>query len=130
MDKRLYFELMVELSHKDTWVHYYFVCYKTFVMLKHLYITSPDLRGIVCITTDNHGNVYIVGYNSYNIHRFRSDGTLIDIILSKEHNIRCPRTCCFNRNYTKLYVSNNAGTVLSVFNVVCFKQCWYSTFCV
>jgi hypothetical protein len=32
MDKRLYFELMVELSHKDTWVHYYFVCYKTFVI--------------------------------------------------------------------------------------------------
>jgi hypothetical protein len=32
MDKRLYFELMVELSHKDTWVHYYFVYYKTFVI--------------------------------------------------------------------------------------------------
>jgi hypothetical protein len=29
---RLYFELMVELSHKDTWVHYNFAYYKTFVI--------------------------------------------------------------------------------------------------
>jgi hypothetical protein len=32
MDKQLYFELLVELSHEDTWVHYYFVYYKTFVI--------------------------------------------------------------------------------------------------
>jgi hypothetical protein len=31
MDKRLYFESLEELSHKDTWVHYYFEYYKTFV---------------------------------------------------------------------------------------------------
>ena len=107
-------------SHGNIWYSDFFSLYCIKLDGKEVftYITSPDLRGIVCITTDNHGNVYIVGYNSYNIHRFRSDGTFIDIILSKEHNIRCPRTCCFNRNYTKLYVSNNAGTVLSVFNVV------------
>jgi hypothetical protein len=37
MDKRLYFELMVELSHKDTWMHYYFVCYKTFVIFSFFF---------------------------------------------------------------------------------------------
>ena len=50
MDKRLYFELMVELSHKDTWVHYYFVCYKTFVILYNfnkLLSTPYDL--MLCI---------------------------------------------------------------------------------
>jgi hypothetical protein len=36
MDKRLYFELMAELSHKDTWVHYYFVYYETFIILNQL----------------------------------------------------------------------------------------------
>jgi hypothetical protein len=31
MDKRLYFESLEELSHKDTRVHYYFEYYKTFL---------------------------------------------------------------------------------------------------
>jgi hypothetical protein len=34
MDKRLYFESLEELSHKDTWVHCYFEYYKTFVILR------------------------------------------------------------------------------------------------
>jgi hypothetical protein len=29
MHKRLYFESLEELSHKDTWVHYYFKYYKS-----------------------------------------------------------------------------------------------------
>jgi hypothetical protein len=33
MDNRLYFESLEKLSHKDTWVHYYFVYYKTFCRL-------------------------------------------------------------------------------------------------
>ena len=32
MDKRLYFESLEELSHKNTWVHYYLEYYKTFVI--------------------------------------------------------------------------------------------------
>ena len=79
---------------------------------------SPDLRGAWGVTTDNHGNIYIAGCYSNNIHRLRPDGTFIDIILKKEHNIDDPLTCCFNRNYRKLYVVNNLGKVVSVFNVV------------
>ena len=79
---------------------------------------SPDLRGAWDVTTDNHDNVYIVGRYSNNIHRLRPDGTFIDIILKEEHNIKYPITCCFNRNYRKLYVVNNIGNVISVFNVV------------
>ena len=37
MDKRLYFELLVELSHKDTRVHYYFVYYKTFAIFSFFF---------------------------------------------------------------------------------------------
>jgi len=40
MDKQLYFELLVELSHKDTWVHYYFVYYKTFVISSCFFFLS------------------------------------------------------------------------------------------
>jgi hypothetical protein len=36
MNKRLYIEWMVELSHKDTWVHYYFAYYKIFAMFSFL----------------------------------------------------------------------------------------------
>jgi sugar lactone lactonase YvrE len=79
---------------------------------------SPDLRGAWGITTDNHDNVYIVGQDSNNIHRLRPDGTFIDIILKDKDNIEDPRTCCFNRNYRKLYVVNKFGRVISVFNVV------------
>jgi sugar lactone lactonase YvrE len=80
--------------------------------------SSPDLRNAWGVTTDNHGNVYIAGFNSKNIHRLRPDGTFIDIILKKEDNIDYPRTCCFNRTYRKLYVVNHLGAVISVFNVV------------
>ena len=79
---------------------------------------SPHLRDAWGVTTDNHGNVYIVGFNSKNIHRLRPDGTFIDIILKKEDNIKLPRTCCFDRNYRKLYVVNKYGKVISIFNVV------------
>ena len=37
MDKRLYFESLEELSHKDTWVHYYFEYYKTFVIFSFFF---------------------------------------------------------------------------------------------
>ena len=79
---------------------------------------SPDLRDARGVTTDNHGNVYIVGSGSNNIHSLRTDGTFIDIILKKEDNIKAPVACCLSRNYRKLYVVNLDGGVISVFNVV------------
>jgi streptogramin lyase len=53
---------------------------------------SPDLRGACGVTTDNHGNIYIAGCYSNNIHRLRTVGTFIDIILKKEHIIKYPLT--------------------------------------
>jgi hypothetical protein len=48
--------------------------------------SSSDLRDTWGVTTDNHGNVYIVGRYSDSIHRLRPDGTFINIILKEEHN--------------------------------------------
>jgi hypothetical protein len=42
--------------------------------------SSSDLRDTWGVTTDNHGNVYIVGRYSDSIHRLRPDGTFINII--------------------------------------------------
>jgi hypothetical protein len=79
--------------------------------------SSADLRGAWGVTTDNHGNIYIVGHCSNNIHRLRPGGTFVEIILKKEDNIISPESCYFSRNYRKLYVVNNFGRVISVFNV-------------
>jgi hypothetical protein len=50
MDKRLFFELLVELSHRDTWVHYYFVYHKTFVItsvtIRQWNSLDPSLRNV------------------------------------------------------------------------------------
>jgi hypothetical protein len=40
MDTRLYFESLEELSQKDTWVHYYFEYYKTFVIFSFFFFLS------------------------------------------------------------------------------------------
>ena len=40
MDKLLYFESLAELSHKETWVHYYFEYYKTFVIFSFFFFLS------------------------------------------------------------------------------------------
>ena len=79
--------------------------------------SSADLRGAWGVTTDNHGSIYIVGHCSNNIHRLRPGGTFVEIILKKEDNIISPESCYFSRNYRKLYVVNNFGRVISVFNV-------------
>jgi len=59
---------------------------------------TPDLRGTEGVRTENYGNVYILGRGSNQIHRLRSDGTFIDIILKEEDNIEYPAACCFSRN--------------------------------
>ena len=78
---------------------------------------SPDLRGTRGVTTDNLGNIYIVGLHSNNIHRLRPDGTIIDIILKEEDNIVIRIACCFSTNHRKLYVVNHNGEIISVFIV-------------
>jgi hypothetical protein len=53
MDKRLFFELLVELNHGDTWVHYYFVYHKTFVIISVFFflpmipLNMPVKHGII-----------------------------------------------------------------------------------
>jgi hypothetical protein len=43
---------------------------------------------------------------------------MIDIPLSSQHGIKYPVAMCFNRNYTKLYIANEWGKSVMVFNVI------------
>jgi hypothetical protein len=78
--------------------------------------SSPDLRGTNGIDTDRQGNVYVVGRVSNNILRLSPDGQNSDIIMKEEDGISGPRTLCFSRDFKKLFVSNEHGKRVAVYN--------------
>ena len=78
--------------------------------------SSPDLKGAYGIETDRQGNVYVVGRGSNNILRLSSDGQNSDIIMKKEDGINDPVTLCFSRDFKKLFVSNEGGKRVVVYN--------------
>jgi DNA-binding beta-propeller fold protein YncE len=78
--------------------------------------SSPDLEGINGIDTDRQGNVYIVGLLSNTSVRLSPDGQNSDIIMKKEDGISQPITLCFSRDFKKLFVSNESGQRVVVYN--------------
>ena len=80
-------------------------------------VEFPTLRGPSDICSDDYGHVYVSGQYSHNIHRLTEDDKMIDIPLSSGHGITYPVAMCFNRNYTKLYIVNEWGKSVMVFNV-------------
>jgi sugar lactone lactonase YvrE len=76
---------------------------------------SPDLIGPYGIDTDRQGNVYVVGWGSNNILRLSPDGQNSDIIM-KEDGISNPLTLCFSGDFKKLFVSNERGKRVVVYN--------------
>ena len=81
-------------------------------------VEFPTLRGPSDICSDDYGHVYVSGQYSHNIHRLTEDENMIDIPLSSQHGIKYPVAMCFNRNYTKLYIVNEWGKSVVVFNVI------------
>jgi len=83
----------------------------------HLFtFSSPDLEGTLGIDTDRPGNVYVTGWMSNNIVRLSPDGQNSDIVLKPEDGINDPQTLCFSRDFKKLFVSNNNGNRVDVYN--------------
>ena len=78
--------------------------------------SSPDLKEADGIDTDRQGNAYVVGRNSNNILRLSPDGQNSDIIMKKEDGINDPLTLCFSRDFKKLFVSNEGGKRVVVYN--------------
>lgn len=77
---------------------------------------SPDLKNPKKITTDELGNLYIVGKDSHSIHRLTPDGALLDVILHEDVNIHHPRAVFFDKETSKLFISNHSGKELLIFN--------------
>jgi hypothetical protein len=68
-------------------------------------IVMPQMFPAQGVTTYSHGNVCIVAYVSNNIHRLRSTGTFIGIIL-KEEDIDYPITNICEHNSIFVYTYN------------------------
>ncbi|VDH95940.1 Hypothetical predicted protein [Mytilus galloprovincialis] len=74
-------------------------------------LKSPD-----GITTDGNGNVYVVGRKSNNVHRLSPQGTESEIVLSAEDGIEDPYAICFSQDYKNLYLSNESGKSVWIFD--------------
>ncbi|XP_063408315.1 uncharacterized protein LOC134691684 [Mytilus trossulus] len=70
------------------------------------------------VCSDNNGHIYVSGQGSNNIHRLTQDGKVLDIPLDSRHRIKQPVALCFNPNYDKLYVVNEWGTSVLIFDVI------------
>ena len=60
--------------------------------------------------------MYVVGLASNNILRLSPDGQSSDIIMKEEDGISDPITLCFSRDFKKLFVSNEGGKRVAVYN--------------
>ncbi|CAG2252984.1 unnamed protein product [Mytilus edulis] len=70
------------------------------------------------ICSDNNGHIYVSGQGSNNIHRLTHDGKVLDIPLDSRHGIKQPVALCFNPNYDKLYIVNEWGRSVLIFDVI------------
>ncbi|CAG2227779.1 uncharacterized protein [Mytilus edulis] len=70
------------------------------------------------ICSDNNGHVYVSGQGSNNIHRLTQDGKVLDIPLDSRHDMKQPVALCFTKNYDTLYIVNEWGKSVLVFDVI------------
>ncbi|XP_063448035.1 transcription intermediary factor 1-alpha-like [Mytilus trossulus] len=78
--------------------------------------SSPTLKSPDGITTDGNGNVYVVGRKSNNVHRLTPNGTESEVILTAEDGIKDPIAICFSHDYKSLYLSNESGKSVWIFD--------------
>ncbi|XP_071141763.1 uncharacterized protein [Mytilus edulis] len=91
-------------------------------------IATMDTPTDIC--SDDYGHIYISGQESNNIHRlemyiqkapWQQDTTVwkvLDIPLDLSNGIKEPVALCFNKDYSKLYIVNEWGKSVLVFDVI------------
>lgn len=78
---------------------------------------SENLKTPMKMASDDTGNIYIVGHSSENILRLSPNGGNFSVVLTTKDGIKHPCALCFNKDFTKLYVSNKMGKSVTVFTV-------------
>ncbi|CAC5390166.1 unnamed protein product [Mytilus coruscus] len=92
-------------------------------------IATIDTPNDIC--SDDYGHIYVSGQGSNNIHRLagyskqhvglfdtEKDWKVLDIPLDTHHGIKEPVALCFNKDYSKLYIANEWGKSVLVFDVI------------
>ncbi|XP_071141555.1 uncharacterized protein [Mytilus edulis] len=99
-------------------------------------IATIDTPTDIC--SDDNGHIYISGQGSNNIHRLvfeskttttedrwgfleniqEQDYKVLDIPLNSQHGIKEPVALCFNKDYSKLYIVNEWGKSVLIFDVI------------
>lgn len=83
------------------------------------------------ICSDDNGHIYVSGHGSNNIHRLtedrkysnlteknETDWKVLDIPLDSQHGIKEPVSLCFTQDFSRLYIVNEWGKSVLVFNVI------------
>ncbi|VDI76356.1 Hypothetical predicted protein [Mytilus galloprovincialis] len=83
---------------------------------QNISIATIDTPTDIC--SDDNGHIYVSGQGSNNIHRLTKERKVIDIPLHSQHGITQPVTISFNQTYTKLYIVNEWGKSVLVFDVI------------
>ncbi|CAG2224332.1 unnamed protein product [Mytilus edulis] len=68
--------------------------------------SSPEFEVPVDMALDCKQNLYVTTLGTNKLNRLSKDRKIIDIILNKEDGLDEPYGIAFNKNYTKLYISN------------------------
>ncbi|XP_071141554.1 uncharacterized protein [Mytilus edulis] len=96
-------------------------------------IATMDTPTDIC--SDNYDHIYVSGQGSNNIHRLEDveskktsrdranyktekDWKVLDIPLDSQHGIKEPVAVCFNKDFSKLYIVNEWGKSVLVFDVI------------
>ncbi|XP_052086100.1 uncharacterized protein LOC127723494 [Mytilus californianus] len=101
----------------------------TFYHNKIYNIATMDSPTDIC--SDDNSHIYVSGQGSNNIHRLvedtkysnklkrmETDWKVLDIPLDSHHGIKEPVALCFNQDYSKLYIVNEWGKSVLVFDVI------------
>ncbi|CAG2216815.1 TRIM2_3 [Mytilus edulis] len=78
----------------------------------------PQLIGPTGVAVDTHGNVYVAGLSSHNVHQLSGDGTLLSIILTKTGDgIKYPRGMAYNREKRELLLINQDRKIIQFYAI-------------
>ncbi|XP_053383615.1 uncharacterized protein LOC128549896 [Mercenaria mercenaria] len=77
--------------------------------------SSQEIKDTWGVCTDGNGNVFVSGAVSRNVTQLGSDGAYLGEVVSKAHDLNCPRAISFHRKQRKLFVTDS--NELHVFRV-------------